>query len=278
MGKLAPEELWRRHTLERLEAFRQSGELKKLRNEGLAACGRKKRFTVYEWATSPMSQRYLSSQYMEWHRKCETIGRRFGLAIHTAVAICLISGYQPEKEPFVIEAGWPRIRLVTEQTNPLFLARLSYEACQVGLNVIQRCGAAEVILVPPNFPPPEALPAPEQPPRDSAFYLRVETPLGYPPEAARKLQSEGARLTKELLGRLGYSIPKRLRSSRLVPMAEKLRVAGGPVTKREAEALGIAIIDDLYGDDDLTKERKRLKLIASRRHKLRKRLIKPYEP
>ncbi len=169
MGKLAPEELWRRHTLERFEAFRQSGELKKLRNEGLAAIGRKKRFTTYEWATSPMSQRYLSTQYMEWHRKCETIGRRFGLATHTVVATCLISGYQTEKEPFVVEASWPRIRVVTEQTNQLFLAWLSYEAHQFGLYVIQRCGSAEVALVPPNFPPLEVLPASEKPPRDFAF-------------------------------------------------------------------------------------------------------------
>lgn len=267
MGRLAPEELWRRHMLERLEAFRQSGELNKLWKEGLAACGRKKRFTVDEWNKSSMRQRYLSTQYMEWYRKCETIGQRFGLTPWTVIGICLISGYQPGKEPFVIEANWPKIRVVTEQTNPLFLAWLSYEAHQLGLYVIQRCGSAEVTLVPPNFPPPEALPAPEQPPRDDAFFTRVETPPVYPPQASANLEKRVKQLEKELFRRLGYSIPKRLRTSPLVALADKLRVAE---TLANGEAYDI--VDDIYGED-LTDDQKRRKLVASRRHKLRKRLV-----
>ncbi len=277
MAKVSPEKRWRKHVIECFVALRQSGELDRLSKKGLTILGRKKRFTAEEWFKG-FSKRASSPVYREWHDECEAIGKRFGLAPWTVVCTCLVSRYDPRKQPFVMEAQWPQIRIITENTNSLFLQWLSHEAQRLGLYVVQRQGSVETTFLYLDSPPSSALPPSQRPPRDSAFYLRVETPPGYPPEAAQKLQSEGDRLTKELLGHLGYSIPKRLRSSRLVPMAEKLRVAGGPVTKREAEALGIAIIDDLYGDDDLTKDRKRLKLIASRRHKLRKRLIKPYEP
>lgn len=93
MSRSAPEELWRRRTLDCYEAFRQSGELEKLRKEGLAACGRKKRFTSLEWAKSPMRERYSSSRYMEWYHKCETVAQKFGLASWAVVSACLISGY-----------------------------------------------------------------------------------------------------------------------------------------------------------------------------------------
>lgn len=273
MGKLAPEELWRRHTLEQLEAFRQSSELKKLQKEGLAACSRKKRFTAYEWATSPMSQRYLSTQYMKWYHKCETIGRRFGLATHTVVAICLISGYQPEKELFVIESNWPRIRLVTEQTNPLFLAWLSYEAHQLGLYVIQRCGSTEVTLAPPNFPPPEALPATEQPPRDDAFFTRVETPPRYPPQASANLEKRVKQLEKELFRRLGYPVTKRLRYSRLTSMAGDLRITEARLPKRGL----YEIVADTYDWGSVSEDEQKRRTVKTQRHRLRKRLVKPYE-
>lgn len=273
MGKLAPEELWRRHTLERLEAFKQSGEVKKLRNEGLAACGRKKRFTTYEWATSSMSQRHLSTQYMEWYRKCETIGRRFGLAIHTVVATCLISGYQAEKELFVVEANWPLIRVVTEQTNHLFLVWLSYEAHQLGLYVIQRCGSSEVSLVPPNFPPLEALPASERPPRDDAFFTRVETPPTYPPQGAANLEKRVKQLEKELFRRLGYPITERLRYSRLTLMAGDLRITEARLPKRGL----YEIVADTFDEGSESEDERRRKTVKTQRHRLGKRLIKPYE-
>ena len=93
----------------------------------------------------------------------------------------------------------------------------------------------------------------------------------YPPQASANLEKRAKQLGKELFRRLGYSIPKRLRSSPLVTMADELRVAH-TLASREA----YDVIDDIYGED-LTDDRKRRKLVASRRHKLRKRLIEPYE-
>jgi hypothetical protein len=104
MGKLTPEELWRKHNVEHLVAFKQSGEWKRLRREGLAACGRKKRFTVDEWWASSTRRFTSSPSYMEWQEKCEAVGEKFGLAVWTVVGVCLISGYNPEKEAFPVEA------------------------------------------------------------------------------------------------------------------------------------------------------------------------------
>jgi len=205
---------------------------------------------------------------MEWHHKCEAVAQRFGLAFWTVVSVCLISGYRPEKVPFPVEASWPRIRVVTEQMTPLFLEWLSYEAHQLGLYVIQRRGSAEVTHIPPNLPPFEALPASQRPPLDCAFFMRVETPPRYPPQAAAKLEKQAKQLEKELFRRLGYSVPERLRSSPLVAMADKLRV-GKKLKLGEA----YQVIDDIYGDD-MTSDQRRRKLVGSRRNKLKKRLVK----
>jgi len=80
-------------------------------------------------------------------------------------------------------------------------------------------------------------------------------------------------LGKELLRRLGYEVSQRLRGSPLVKMAQKLRIADNKLLRGEA----YKIIDDLYGDDDITQDQKRRKQIASRRHKLKRRLIDKYK-
>lgn len=272
MVKISPEERWRRHILERLASLRQSGELNRLRKKGLAILGRKKRFTPEGWFKS-CNERVSRPEYVDWHDECETVGRRFGLAPWTVVCSCLVSKYDPRKQPFVIEAQWPRIRIVTENTNPLFLQWLSYEAHKLGLYTVGRQGSVETTVL-NILPPCGVLPPSLKPPRDNAFVLRIETPPGYPPEAAQKLQKKGERLAKELLRRLGYSIPQRLRGSTLVAMAAKLRVADNKLAVGEA----YNIIDDLYGENDITQDQKRRKLVASRRHKLRKRLIEQYKP
>lgn len=271
MGRLSPEELWRRHTIERFIAFKQSGELKRLHRKGLATCGRKKGFTGNEWFES-FHKRYPSPEYQAWHNECEAVAEKFGLAPGTVVCACLVAGYDPEKELSVIEGQWPQLRVITEQTNSLFLQWLSYEAQRLGLYVVQRQGSVETTLLNLNSPPDSALPPSEKPPRDSAFYLRVEIPLGYPPEAARKLQEKADQLAKELSRRLGYPTPQRLRDSPLVAMADKLKVAKHPLASGEA----YNIIDDIYGEN-LTDDQKKRKLVASRRHRLRKRLIEPYQ-
>ena len=72
---------------------------------------------------------------------------------------------------------------------------------------------------------------------------------------------------------MGYNIPKRLRTSKLVSMTEDLKVK----KKRLSRGDSYNIIDRIY-HDDLKEEQKRRKFILSRRDKLRRRLVKPYEP
>lgn len=273
MTRTSPHERWQKHILERFIALQQSRQLDRLRKKGLSILGRRrKRFTGKEWYES-LRMRISSPEYMEWYNECTEIGRRFGLNPQTVVYSCLIRGYDPTKEPFPMEVQWPRTRVVTENTDPLFLQWLSYEAWRLGLYVVLHQGSSEATLLGTNMPPPMSLCNAKKPPRDTALYLRVETPPGYPPEAAKKLQREASQLTKELLRSLGYSIPQRLRSSPLIEIADSLKVSKDELANGEA----YAIIDDIYGED-LTDDKKRRKLIASRRNKLRKKLIEPYEP
>ena len=277
MSKLAPEELWRRYILERYEAFRQSGKLEELSKEGLEACGREARFTPLEWARSPMRERYSSTRYMEWYHKCENFAQKFGLAVWTVVCACLISGYEPGEAGLIVESEWPRIRVITESTDTQFIARLAYEAQLRGLHVIAREGSVETaqLLLNPvpimNIEPP---PMPSSiPPQASAFHMRVETPVGYPPEAARSLQKAAIELGKEILRALGYSVPKRLRTSRLVSKAEDLRIAEKQLPKRGL----YEIVAQTSDEGSAWEDEQRCKTVKTQRHRLRKRLIKPYE-
>jgi hypothetical protein len=277
MSRLAPEELWRKHTLEHFEAFRQSGALEKLRKEGLAACGRKKQFTSLEWAKSPMRKRYLSSRYMEWYHKCETVAQKFELANWTVICACLISDYQPDKEPFPVESKWPQIRVVTESTDTQFLARLTYEAQLRGLYVIAKHGSVETtqLFLNPipimNIEPP-TMPS-SMPPLGNAFYMRIETPVGYPPQAAQELHQAAGQLAKDILIALGYSIPKRLRISRLVSKADDLRISQNRLPERGL----YEIVADTFDEGSISEDEQRRKTVKTQRHRLRKRLIKPYE-
>jgi len=277
MGKIPPEERWKKHIMERFTALEQSRELKKLRAEGLVILKRKELFTAEEWWQT-FSQRAYSPQYRAWHERCKTLGERFGLAPWTVEMACLLKGYRPEEQPHVMEAVWPKVRVVTESTDPLFLTRLAYEAQRLGLYVVQCRGSVETTCLyahsafiadvePPPMPP-------SKPPLHSAFKIRVETPIMYPPEAANNLQKEAGQLFKELLRRLGYSFPQRLRNSRLVAMADQLRVADSQLRPGEI----YDIIDATYGEEDWSsKDRQRRSTTKVRRHRMKKRLIKPRE-
>ncbi len=272
MAKTPPEERWRKHIIERFVALRQSGELGRLHKKGLSILGRKKRFTGEQWFKS-FSKRVSCPSYREWHDECEAVAARFGLAPGTVVCACLVSGYDPRKELSVIEGQWPQIRIITKNTNPLFLQWLSHEAQGLGLYVVQRQGSVEATLLNINSPPLSALPTSQKPPRDRAFYLRVETPLDYPPEAAQKLQKEADQLKKELLKRLGYPVSKRLRTNKLIDHADDLRLEEFPLSSRGL----YEIVAEKWKEGSVSEDKERRKLMKSRRHKGRKRLIKPYE-
>lgn len=276
MAKSAPEELWQKHIVERLKAFRLSSQFRNLRKEGLAACGRTKRFTALEWATSPMKNRYASPTYMDWYKKCGEIGKKYGLAQWTVVCVCLISDYRPESG-LVVESRYPVIRVVTEQTEPQFVKRLTYEAQLRGIHLIVRHGQTEFTqllldLVPPGSFGPPPLP-PSMPPKTDAFYMRVETPVEYPISAAVRLQQATNKVGKDIMASLGYPISQRLRVSSLVSKADKLEI-----NKRHLPNRGLyEIVSKTYKEGTAAEDERRRKTVKTQRHRMRKRLVEPYE-
>lgn len=272
MGKRLPQERWNQHISERFTALKVSGELEKLRAKGLAILGRKKLLSSKEWWES-FRDRTSSQKYLEWHNECKQIGDRFGLAPWTVELACLLKGFKPEESGLVMEAQWPRVRIVTENTDSLFLRWLSYEAQKLGLYVVQKVGSVETTLLYLEATPPTQQLTSQKPPRHVAFYIRCDIPIGYPPEARDLLNKQANQLYRELLTRLGYSIPKRLRNSSLVSMASDLRVAEAPLQKRGL----YEIVAEMYEEGTIDQDKQRRKTIKTERHRVRKRLIKPYE-
>ena len=113
----------------------------------------------------------------------------------------------------------------------------------LGLYVVQRSGSSEFTIIRlSNFQPSEPLTKEHPPKRTSAFYVRTELPPGYPTEAAEKLTKDTRKLEKELLGRLGYKVQERLRTSKLVDKADKLRITESQLANRGL----FEIVADIY--------------------------------
>ena len=270
MVKSTPRERWFQHLNERIIALKLSGKLKPLRAKGLATLHRRKLYTNEEWQQS-FTQRAKSPDYLKWYEECETIANEFDLAPWVITMMCLIKGYKPEKDVgfLAMERDWPGIRMVTESTNTQYLRRLSYEAHQLGLCVVQRVYGVETTLL--NLDPITTFSTPGKLNKDGTFKIDVETPVGYPPEAASQLQKEASRLARELARRMGHPIPQRLRASKLVAMSEVLEAEKGPLPRGRI----YDIVDKIYPDGDLSKDQRRRNLTTSRRHKVRKRLLDP---
>jgi len=270
MAKLAPKDRWLRYIKERIKALKLSGKVEPLRAEGLAVVHRKKQYTMEEWWQS-FQQRAELPEYLKWYGECETIANEFDLAPWAVTMMCLLKGYKPEKDVglMAMERDWPRIRMVTESTNTQFLRRLSHEAQQLGLYVVQRVHGMKTTLL--NLDPITTFSTPGKLNKGDTFRIDVEIPVGYPPEAASQLQKEASRLAHELARHMGHRIPKRLRTSKLVTMSKVLEAEKGPLPRGKL----YDIVDKIYPDGDLSKDQQRRKLTASQRHRVRKRLLSP---
>jgi hypothetical protein len=159
--------------------------------------------------------------------------------------------------------------MITESTNMQYLRRLSYEAHQLGLYLVQRVHGVETTLL--NLDPINSFSTLGKLNKNDKFKIGVEVPLVYPPEAASQLQNEAIRLARELAKRRGHQVPKRLRTSKLVAMSEVLEAEKSPLSRGKL----YDIVDKIYPDGDLSKDQQRRKLTASRRHRVRKRLYNP---
>lgn len=268
MPKRRPEKRWNEHVSERYQAFLASKEFLALRRKGLEALSRRKLLTPEEW--SKLTWETLESPTFGTFRKeCRTTGERFGLNQWTVEMACLLKGYRPQEPGLVVEAKWPDVRIVTKAEDDLFLRWIMYEAWNLGLHVIRRVGSTEVVLIEAPFPsrPEEPLTEARRPAPESAFYVRVETPPLYPPEAAAELHRSAGQAGRELLRRLGYTAPKRLRSSKLLGRTEELRIRKNQLGRRESGD----IAEDIYGEGAATDQALR-KRVKDSRYKLKRRL------
>ena len=276
MPKLQPEERWKRHILERFSAFKLSGQLKKLRAKGLTILRRRKLLTPEEWYQSASDQ-MSSKKYSEFYAECSKVAARFGLAPWTIEMACLLKGYSPEKQIHVMEAKWPQVKIVTEITDPVFLTRLAYEAQRLGMYVLQREGSVENTYIFLHSVPLAAVDPPPMPsvlpPTHSAIQIRVEIPPEYPPEAASTLIKKAEKLGRKLKRSLGYPTNKRLRSSPLVSMADELRISETKLPRRTL----YEIVAETYEEGDGDEDERRKNIVKTRRHRIRKRLVEPYE-
>jgi hypothetical protein len=267
MARRSPRERWQQHILEGFIAFKVSGQLKKLRRRGLKALGRTKMLTSMEWwqASGKAMQ---AESYRAFQQASRKVGEHYGLNQWTVEMACLLRGYRPEAQPFVIEAQWPAVRVVTDVEDNLFTSWLLFEARQLGFYVVQRQGSVEssLVAIPVPARPEEALTKVHRPARDRAFGLRVETPAAYPPEAAAELHRQAQQVGRELLRRLGYRAPRRLRPSGIAMEATKLRLGKSKLGRREAGD----IAEDVHGEGAAGDPKLR-KLVKDRRHKVHRR-------
>jgi hypothetical protein len=269
VAKLKPEERWNRLLLERYEAFRISGELQRLRTEGLKVLGRETLLAALDFNRLPVRE----VAYLKWARKCDEAAKRFGLAPWTVRMACLLEDYDPAKTYFPVGAQWPSMKVITVNTNPSFLRHLSYHAWSFGVRVYtERDGLRNAIISSHSEPPDNPLRDSDRPKRDEAFTIELRFPPNYPPEAAQNLSREACEIGRELLRRLGYHIPQRLRATKLLAQANTLKVGRFPLCSGET----YNVIDELWPEGKLERDQQHRKLVHSRRHKLRKRLTEPY--
>lgn len=270
MTKLRPEERWNRHLLERLEAFRSSGELLRLRTEGLKTLGREKLLTALEFKRLPVRE----VSYLNWAGKCDEVAKRFGLSPWTVRMACLLEDYDPVNSYFPIGAQWPSMRVITVNTNSCFLRHLSYHAWSFGVRVYkERAGLKSAIISSDPEPPDHPLQASDRPTRDEAFTIELRFPPNYPPEAAQNLSREACEFGRELLRRLGYRAAQRLRATKLLAQADELKMNKFPLRLGDT----YNIIDEMWPDGDIGRDQQRRKLVHSRRHGIRKRLNELYK-
>ena len=270
MPKIEPKERWSKDVLERCQAFGISSELQRLRRLGLNILGQDRLMTQDEWAVEMNSQGPMTSkEYLGFQKECGKTGTIFGLAPWTVEWMCLLASYDPEKAMHVVEAEWPKIRVVTQSSDETFLGWLLYQAWQLGLEVVQKDGSQTTPLICIPYPqqPEVPLDPSQRPPLTVAFRASVEIPPGYPPEAAAELGRQAAQAERELARQLGYEMPQRMRSSPLTARAVELKV-GQALSSGDI----YEIADENNGEEDLSDDQKERSKITSQRNRVSKRL------
>ena len=278
-GKITPQDRWQRDIRQRFKLFSGSGELNRLKRKGLGVIGRSKKMTSEELLTEATKGRWMRSpEYLAFQQECVAVGGRFGLNGAAVEMACLLLRYKPYRLPYVQEAQWPRLLVVTTINDEVFIRWLHHHAWGAlavwGKGpllepvVVKQEGFQRVPVVLPLAPPHAEEPTRPStlPPVGCAFLVSLDIPLEYPPEAAADLGRASTQYGRELARRMGYDMPHRLRGSGLLRNAPKLRL--------DEEVLGPneigKMVDAIYGELDLDGDRKRQNLVKNQRHRAKK--------
>ena len=283
MPKSTPQGRWDADIRERYEAFAHSSELRRLRKKGLAIFGRRRMFTSEEWWKESRGFTWTTDGFQDFDRECQRVGERFGLNRWTITMACLIKGYDHQRSVYPLESDWAKIRVVTESKDGEFIHWLVYLAKFVYLSghwttsklnfpqpqVVQEDGSqlTPVIFIPIVSRPEKDLVPDRLPPRVSAFRIQAEFPPNYPPDAAAELGRRAMRFERELARRLGYKVPKRMRSSPLATKASSLLLKQQRLPRRGIYDL----MDKTYGELEGSQERTLKNRIKSQRNRVQKR-------
>lgn len=228
--------------------------------------------------------RATSKEYRAWYEKCNIEGQRFGIAPEAVAWTCLLKNYRAEN--LLLPFQWPSMRVITESTDERFVTWLTFHARKLGLYVVQRLGSVEVTQVFINPLPMAVMPAPPTPsslpPLHSAFHMRLDFPVDYPPKAAGQMGKNAGLLAKRLLRSLGYPGFQRIRLSSLLSQAETLDVKKQRLPRRKLYEIVAKMAPEKELEGDITNisgenDRKKTRVLKSRKHQLRKRLLKPYD-
>ena len=278
-GKITAQERWQRDIRQRFKLFSGSGELDRLKRKGLGVIGRSKKMTSEELlAEATKGRRMRSPEYLAFRQECVAVGGRFGLNGAAVEMASLLLRYKPYRLPYIQEAQWPRLLVVTTINDEVFIRWLHHHAWGAlavwGKGpllepvVVKQEGFQRVPVVLPLAPPHAEEPTRPStlPPVGCAFLVSLDIPLEYPPEAAADLGRASTQYGRELARRMGYDMPHRLRGSGLLRNAPKLRL--------DEEVLGPneigKMVDAIYGEADLDGDRKRQNLVKSQRHRAKK--------
>ncbi|MCH7762042.1 hypothetical protein IIA15_11700 [candidate division TA06 bacterium] len=282
MPKSTPQGRWDADIRERYQAFAHSPELRRLKKQGLAIFGRRRMFTSEEWWEESRGPTWTTKEFQDFDRECQRVGDRFGLNRTAITMSCLIKGYDHQRSPYPLAIG-AKIRVVTESNDGEFihwlvcLAKFVYLSVQWSTSklnfpqpqVVQKNGSqtTPVLFIPFVTRPDKDLFPDRLPPRASAFLMQAEFPPNYPPDAAAELGRRAMRFERELARRLGYQVPKRMRTSPLAAKASSLGLKQQRLPRRGIYDL----MDKTYGELETSQEKTARNRIKSQRNRVRRR-------
>ena len=256
--------------------------MRRLREEGLANFGRRRMFTSEEWWEESRGFTWTKEEFQDFDWECQRVGEQFGLNSTAITMSCLIKGYDHLRSLYPLAIG-AKILVVTESNDGEFVHWLVYLAKFVYLSiqwstsklnfpqplVIQKNGSqtTPVLFIPFVTRPDKDLIPDRLPPRASAFLMQAEFPPNYPPDAAAELGGRAMRFEGELARRLGYQVPKRMRTSPLAAKASSLGLKQQRLPRRGIYDL----MDKTYGELEASQEKTARNRIKSQRNRVQRR-------